>query len=296
MNRVTIILNPISGGRRPADVPGQAEQAAALAASRGVEARVIVTEGAGHARELAAAAAGRGESLVIAWGGDGTVNEVASALVFSAVSLGILPAGSGNGLARDLGLPTTAQAALLTALEGRCRTIDAGDVDGRFFFNVAGIGLDADVAHRFAANGLSRGFRGYVMAGMQALAAFEPVPCRVVVDDVARATRPLLVALANSRQYGSGALIAPAARLDDGLLDVVTVEYRPLGATLRRLPSLFSGRIASVPGVHCRTGRDIVIAAECPLRYHLDGEPMQGGSALHARVHPGALRVQVPDG
>jgi diacylglycerol kinase family enzyme len=109
-----------------------------------------VTERPGHAHQLARAALARGISTIVAWGGDGTMNEIASALAYTDAALALVPSGSGNGLARELGVPFDASAALDIAFNGRLRTIDAGEIEERLFFNVAGIGLDARVAHRFA--------------------------------------------------------------------------------------------------------------------------------------------------
>jgi diacylglycerol kinase (ATP) len=158
---VAVIINPISGaGRRPDVARQRAELATAFLHRRGVDGEVFVTERGGHARELARAALGRGVSLCIAWGGDGTVNEVASALAFTHASLAIIPSGSGNGLSREVGIPFEPPAAFEIALGGRERVIDAGEIEGRLFFNLAGVGLDARVAHQFAATGLMR--RGFV--------------------------------------------------------------------------------------------------------------------------------------
>ena len=111
------------------------------------------------------AALSRGATMCVAWGGDGTVNEVASALAFTPVALAIVPSGSGNGLARELGVPLDAVSALTVAIDGRDRIIDAGEIEGRLFFNIAGLGLDARIAHRFAVNGLARrGFRWFERA------------------------------------------------------------------------------------------------------------------------------------
>ena len=169
-SRVAIIINPVSGlGVRPDTARQRAEQAAAFVEAQGVAAEIFVTERRHHARELTQAAVARGAEVVIAWGGDGTVNEVASALVFRDTALGVVPSGSGNGLARELGLPFEPRAAFERALGTRRRRIDAGELGGHLFFNVAGIGLDADVAHRFAATGHAR--RGLSMYVVQSIAA-----------------------------------------------------------------------------------------------------------------------------
>ncbi|MBI4265428.1 MAG: diacylglycerol kinase family lipid kinase [Acidobacteria bacterium] len=294
--RVAVIINPISGTGGRLDVARRrAERAAALLATRGVGGDVFLTGHPGHARELAKAALARGVSTVVAWGGDGTVNEVASALVFREAALGIVPGGSGNGLARALGIPCDPDRALETALAGREYVMDAGELDGRLFFNVAGLGLDARVAHRFAAEGLvRRGFLRYLAITVHELFSSSADTHTVVADGRAMRTRALLVAVANARQYGNGAVIAPSARVDDGLLDVVVVGDRSPIRALAQMPRVFMGRIASVPGVTIRTAVEIEITSARPVLYHVDGEPYVGGASIVAQPRPQALRVMVP--
>ena len=294
--RVAIVINPISGGGGRLDVArDRAELAAAVTARRGVDAQIFPTERPGHARELAAAALTQGASLVIAWGGDGTVNEVGSAMAFRDATLGIIPSGSGNGLARELGIPLQPERAIEVALSGRESRIDAGELDGRLFFNVAGIGLDARVAHQFAVNGLvHRGLWRYLTITARELFTYEPDYHTIVTDGRTLRIRALLIAIANSRQYGNGALIAPQARLDDGQLDVVAVEARSVFGVLMQVPRVFSGQIANAPGVTMTPAVDIQVTAGRPLLYHVDGEPFVGGSAVRARPWPAALRVAIP--
>ena len=138
-----VIINPLSGARGRSLGASRAALAGRLLASRGLEGRIRVTEYPGHASELARQALAEGASLVCAWGGDGTVNEVASALAYTSVPLGVIPEGSGNGFARELGIYLSPEKALDVAINGRERIIDAGQIGDRVFFNLAGIGLDA---------------------------------------------------------------------------------------------------------------------------------------------------------
>jgi YegS/Rv2252/BmrU family lipid kinase len=243
---------------------------------------------------LTRAAVAGGASLIAAWGGDGTMNEVASVLAHTPTPLALIPSGSGNGLARELGIPLTAADALALAIDGTDRRIDAGEIDGRLFFNVAGVGLDARVAHRFAVNGIiSRGFLRYARITLQELVTYRPDEHTIVTDAGTTRRRALVVAIANSRQYGNGAVIAPEARLDDGLLDVVVVDDRSLLETLVELPRLFSGGVAKVHGVTTeQTGR-VEITSASRVVYHVDGEPFVGGVSLVARSLPSALTVRV---
>lgn len=294
--RVAVIINPISGARGRLHVArDRAELAASLIASHGLDGQVFITERPGHARELAGAALTQGASLVIAWGGDGTVNEVGSALAFRDATLGMIPSGSGNGLARALRIPSDPSSAIEVALKGRECRIDAGELDKRLFFNVAGIGLDARVAHRFAANGLEqRGFRRYVAITAQELFTYKPDYHTIVTDGHTLRARALLIAIANARQYGNGALIAPAARLDDGRLDVVVVAARSPLAALAQVPQVFMGRIATLRGVTTSTAVDITVTSGQPVLYHVDGEPYVGAAVVAARPWPAALRIVVP--
>jgi YegS/Rv2252/BmrU family lipid kinase len=293
---VVVIINPISGTGGRADVArARVDLAASLLRRHGIEGEVLTTERSGHARELAAAAVARGVSTVAAWGGDGTVNEVGSALAFSDTALGIIPSGSGNGLARDLGIPLQPAAAFEVLLHGGQRVIDCGEIDGHRFFNIAGFGLDARVAHLFAAHGLlRRGFRRYIEITARELFAYEPDDHTIVADAKTLRQKTLIVAIANGRQYGNGACIAPHALLDDGKLDVVIVASRHPALALLQAPLLFMGQAARVPGVTMLTAETVEITSSRSVVYHVDGEPYVGAVSVKAHVQPRALRVRVP--
>jgi diacylglycerol kinase (ATP) len=293
---VAVIINPISGARgRPGAGRARRELAEAVLAASGVRGMVSVTERAGHGRELARTALVAGARLVVAWGGDGTMNEVASALAFGPTPLGIVRAGSGNGLATALGVPADPAAALRGALTGAERTIDAGELDGRFFFNVAGIGLDAAVAAGFARGSLGRrGVLPYLALAAREFVRYRPRDYVCRVDGDVLRVHALLVVCANGTQYGRGAAIAPDARLDDGALDVVIVGARSSLALAVQARRLFNGTIGRLPGVSIRRFERLEVQADGPLLFHVDGEPVQGGPVLQARVHPGALRLRLP--
>jgi diacylglycerol kinase (ATP) len=287
-----IIINPISGGFTPGQARARAQLAQAVADAQHRPVELFITEAVGHARELAAAAVRRGATLVMAWGGDGTINEVASALAFGEVPLGIIPAGSGNGLARELGVDLRPERAIAEALAATPRPMDVGDVDGRLFVNLAGIGVDAFVASRFSL-ARRRGFLGYINITARALATYVPTTYRMTSGGGSVTARALLVTIANSAQFGNGARIAPGARVDDGLLDLVVIEERWRVATIVQLPRLFTGTADRIRGCTTQRIREVTIEADEPMTYHVDGEPVVGGTRLHARVHPAALRVAV---
>jgi YegS/Rv2252/BmrU family lipid kinase len=294
---IAVIINPISGTGGRIDVArARAAHAAAILKSHGADpADVFITQRGGHAREIALNAVSRGISTVVAWGGDGTMNEVGAALAFSGVALALVPSGSGNGLARELGVPFDPAAALDAALTGSERTIDAGDIGGRLFFNVAGVGLDARVAHRFAVHGLEkRGFARYLSLTMRELSAYQPDLLTVTTPASSVCKPVLLVAIANGRQYGNGAVVAPHARLDDGLLDVITIDARTLVRASLELPFVFMGMIDRVGGVTMETTEAVTISSPHPIVYHLDGEPIAGTLCISATVRPAALKIKVP--
>lgn len=294
--RIAVIINPISGtGGRPDIARRRVERARAAIARRRLEGEVLVTAHHGHARELARSLLAHGVSTVVAWGGDGTVSEVASELAFRPETLAIIPSGSGNGLARELKIPFDPDSAFEVAFGGRDQIIDAGELDGRLFFNIAGIGLDARVAHRFAVDGLlRRGFMRYLEITASELLSYTPDDHTIVTDGESIRLRTLVVAIANGRQYGNGALIAPHARLDDGKLDVVMVWHRSPLVALLQAPWVFAGQVGRLPGVMVRTAADIEITSAHPVIYHLDGEPLVGGTSVKAHVRPHALRIKIP--
>jgi diacylglycerol kinase (ATP) len=184
-----------------------------MLARQQADGQVMLTAGPGHAKTLASEAVTAGADLVVAWGGDGTFNEVASALMHSRAALGIVPMGSGNGLAREIRVPADHEAALLAALIGTERTIDAGELNGRVFFNSAGVGFDAHVAAAFASSARhARGFVSYASITLRGLFRHESGEYVISAEgQPSRTCRALLISVANTRQWGSGARIALAA-------------------------------------------------------------------------------------
>jgi diacylglycerol kinase (ATP) len=294
--RVSVVINPVAGvgGGSLNRARRRAEQAFDLLTVEGAEPEILITERHGHARELAHGAVERGSRLVIAWGGDGTVNEVAAGLAFSDAALGIIPAGSGNGLARMLAMPADPKVALPRLVHGRDQRIDMGEANGRLFVNVAGVGFDAHVAGCFARLGRARrGFFKYAVIVLTELGRYRPQAYTLELDaESTGCDSAFLLSFANGRQWGNGALIAPQARLDDGLLDLVLVQARSRAAILRAVPSLFAGTVERVSGVSIRRVRTARVSGDQPLALHVDGETVECGDTLTVQVHPLALRLR----
>ncbi len=294
----TIIINPAAGpAHRRRGLESIDAWVRGLVGNLDADTVVRVTEGPGHAPDLSRQAIRDGADLVIAWGGDGTINEVGAALVYSGVVLGIVPAGSGNGLARELGIPAQAKAALAVAYGSTERVVDAGELNGRLFFNVAGLGYAAQVAHTFAqSSGRMRGLAAYVVTAVRELLRYRAAHYAITVDEgaVVLDLDALFISVANTRQWGSGAQIAPGAKPDDGLLDVVVVRDRPRLVILAQMWRLFTGSVHRIGGTLVLPARTLLVMATPASPLHLDGEPLDCAERFEIRIKPAALRVRVP--
>jgi diacylglycerol kinase (ATP) len=283
-----LIYNPRSGRRRGAWAAGYVATRAHL---DGWETVLRPTERPRHAAELVREAVAAGAARIGLIGGDGTVHEAVAGLEGAAVPLALLPAGTGNDLARTLGVPRKLDAAIEVLLHGRERAIDLWRWNGVPFVNVAGVGLDAAVAD--AVNRRLRRLRGKLayLAGVAiTLPGVRPVRVKLAGDDWQHEGAAMLVAVANGQFYGSGMRIAPAAVPDDGLLDVVVVGDVSKGELIRQLPRVFAGTHTQHPQVRCFRTRTLhveVVGGDAPVT--LDGE-LAGG--LPARVDPAPAPVR----
>jgi YegS/Rv2252/BmrU family lipid kinase len=291
---IHVIINPISGAGADTKVaPRRAEMVEEAARVRDAHVSVAFTTRQGHARELGEAAAAASAEAVIVWGGDGTFNETATALIGTRIPLGLVPAGSGNGLAGALGLPRDPRVALALAFDGQARVIDAGRLAGRCFFNVAGIGFDARVASLFNQRGAgARGGWPYFVIGVRQGCTYRALDYNVWLDDEPARHRALLMAFANGREYGLGARIAPGARLDDGLLDAVIVEERGVVKRFWDARHLAKGTPQLAPKVITRQVRRAVIEARGDMEFHVDGEPGTARDRIEVEVIPSALTIR----
>lgn len=289
--RAAVIINPKSGRGTGTDPAAKAALARAVADECAVGVDVAITERAGHGRDLALAFAASGIDTIVAWGGDGTVNEIAGAIAGTGAAFGIVPAGSGDGFATTLGIDRDPRKALRAALEGRITPLDVGDVNGRPFLNLAGIGFDARVARRF--NLLTkRGGLPYLFIGLHEGLTYGGRQYRVQLDDQPFDLRAFLIVFANGQQYGNNAIIAPGARFDDGLLDALIVDARPFFPQLWRARRLFIGRDRPINGIVRQAVRRAVVESDGPIEMHLDGECIDAGNRIVVSVKPGALKLK----
>jgi len=289
--KARIIYNPNSGflSRHPALLA----RVQSYIAARRPDIAIAATERRHHATELAHQARVEGCELVLAFGGDGTMNEVAQALVGTETVLGIIPCGSGNGLARHLGIPLSATEALGLLENGRTRMIDAGYADGRPFFVICGLGFEAEIARRF--NLLTRrGLPGYMATGARGWWSYRP-QSYVIVQDGARQTREVFtLAVANSSQYGNNARIAPRASVEDGLLDLTAVPPVNLFNGPPLLAHLFAGTLDRRTDVLQLRSSRFTVERNAPGPIHTDGEVHEAGASVDYTLRPSCLRVLVP--
>jgi diacylglycerol kinase (ATP) len=289
--RIGIIVNPFSGGPRGPVPPGAArlEFARRLARRADPSIEVIATAGPGHAAELAGQFAARGFSRLIAWGGDGTINEAAGPLIGSGVELGVVPSGSGDGLARGLGLFRRAEAALAIAIGEPARAVDVGLLGDRHFLNIGGIGFDAAVAEAFNSRS-RRGHAGYLADSLLGVWSYTSRAYTVEVEGERFEGRRFLVAFANCREYGNGLVLVPNANPADGRLDMVMVAGGSPFRQFWRARRLSWRRLAPAEGV--RRGR--ITAASVTgelLQCHVDGQPFEASGRLDVSIRPGAILI-----
>ncbi|WP_457317291.1 diacylglycerol/lipid kinase family protein [Sinomonas sp. RB5] len=291
--RITLAVNPAAhaglGGRR-------GSEAAAALRSRGVAVTELRRESAAELAEAVATALPASDA-VVAVGGDGVVNLVANVLVGTAVPLGVIPAGTGNDVARLLGIPLDSVPAavevLLAALEAGPRRLDLGRIDWaggrRHYVAVASAGFDARVNERANAWCWPRGRARYVLAVLRELVSFRPIPFDLTVDGVARTQRAMLVSVANGPSLGGGMRVAPAARADDGALDLFVVGPLSVPAFLAVFPKVFRGAHVGHRAVGLSTAHSVRLAAP-GLVVYADGERVASG-AVDISVVPRALAV-----
>ena len=285
--RLTLIINPISGTLSKA---GVADWVPRRLEAMGYKVTTVFTAGPGDATRLAAEAAARGDYGVLACGGDGTVNEVASGLIGTETALGILPAGSGNGLARHIGIPVDIERSLGVIAEDCVVTCDYGDVNGRPFFCTFGVGYDAAVSHRFSLKH-RRGLTTYISSAIDEFLQYHPQAYTIIANDEVITDEAFLVVVCNASQYGNNAFIAPAASIRDGKLDVTIVYKGNLVTHALSGLEMMTGFIGNHGKIRTFRTSSLVIKRQQPTVTHIDGDPAEFPCELHIKCHPGQLKV-----
>lgn len=288
---ITFIVNPISGTQEKEQIIALINEYLDIDK---YTFQIIYTQYAGHAEEIASQCAEENHFAVVAVGGDGTVNEVARALTHTHTALGIIPCGSGNGLARHLQISMQPRKAIEAINEGLIERIDYGTINRRKFFCTCGVGFDAFVSLKFAEAG-KRGLNTYIEQSLNASLNYKPETYKLTIDgNETEIYQAFLIACGNAAQYGNNAYIAPKATLTDGLLDVTILNpFTPLDVPSLAL-QLFTKTIdqnSHIKTFRCKT---INIRREKPGVVHYDGDPVMMGANLKVKIHHAGLHVIVP--
>jgi diacylglycerol kinase (ATP) len=289
--KARFIFNPYSGSNRRN--PYLRDRAAAFIKERGLDATVVDTLRPRHATELAAQAVADGCQLVVAIGGDGTMNEVATALVDTPAVFGLIPCGSGNGLGRHVGIRKPGAGAFRTLLEGQAKPIDTGLVNGFAFFNAMGLGFEADIAVRFSRQ-TRRGLAGYIRVGLPSFFAHQSETVKVRHAGRMAHLEAFTLAVMNSDQYGNDARVAPGAKLDDGRFELISVPRVGFLSACGMLYRLGTDTFDQVEAVTRFSGAEFTIERSKPGWIHTDGEPRATTSTLEITLKPKSLRIMVP--
>ncbi|MGY3054210.1 diacylglycerol kinase (ATP) [Pedobacter sp. UYEF25] len=286
---ILFIINPISGGKSKVDIPDAIDR---YLDKKQFNSDVKFTKYQGHASEIAEAALAGNTDIVVAAGGDGTINEVASMAQKYNKPIGILPLGSGNGLARFLEIPTDMQKAIGLLNKHEIKKIDAGHLCGKPFFNLAGMGFDAHVSAIFAKD-KSRGLFGYIRLGLAEVLSYKPQEYLIDIDGKTFKRKAYAISIANSSQYGNDVIVSPYASVTDGFLDVCIIKKFPLIKLPMLVFVMIKGTARESDMIEIIKGKQIKIKREKEAAVHLDGEPLTMCADLEAGIVEQSLKVIV---
>ena len=287
--RILFIVNPISGGLNKTFFPSLLDQYLNFHL---FNAEIIFSEYNGHAMQLAANAVKANFDIIVAVGGDGTINEVASKVESSEKIMAIIPCGSGNGLARTLGIPLNHIKAIKRINLLNTTTIDAGVFNGKKFFNMAGMGFDAHISAIFAGNH-KRGFNGYIKTTLKELSSYTPEQYVIEIDGVKFERTAFMLSIANSSQYGNNAHVSPTASVKDGLLDICIIKSFPMYAFPALGYRMFAKSAQYSKYVEIIKGKHISIQRTKAGPVHLDGEPSMMDEKLLIEIKHLALKLVI---
>jgi diacylglycerol kinase (ATP) len=286
--KALFIINPISGGKKKDGVPELIEKYLDINLFKPV---IVFSDGVSHARQIAKESVDKFD-LIVAVGGDGTVNEVASAMVGSNATLGIIPFGSGNGLSRFLNIPMDTQKAIEMLGTGTATTIDSAKLNGQPFFNMAGMGFDAHISEVFS-HTKKRGFFSYIESSIREVAKYKSQMYHLEIDGSEYHREAFMLSFANSSQYGNNAHISPHASVQDGLLDVCVIKRFPLWRFFEMGIRMITKTTDKTKYVEIIRGQHISVKRKNPGPVHLDGEPQISGTDVEIVLIPNSLKVIV---
>jgi len=253
------------------------------------EPTIVFTNRAFHGHKLAKKGVDEYD-YIIAVGGDGTINEIGSAIAGTNTIFGIIPFGSGNGLSRFLGLPMNTADAIKTLNEQRIATIDAARLNRLWFFNMAGMGFDAHIAEEFS-HDKNRGFAAYIKSSLKEVLGYKGEMYQITIDGVQYERKAFMLSFANSSQYGNNAHVSPLASVQDGLLDVCIIKPFPLYKFPAMGLRMFNKTADKSRYVEIIRGKHVIVKRSGQGPVHLDGEPHIMGAEAEINIVPGALRI-----
>lgn len=287
---VCVIINPVSGTESKKNIP---EEVASAFDQTHFDVIFRITGYPGHATEIARQAVKEKFAYVLTVGGDGTVNEVAKALVNSDTVLGIIPFGSGNGLARDLHISMDSEKAIQTILEGNVRTIDYGSANGHIFFCTCGVGFDAFISDKFAEE-KKRGPLGYVRNIVEGVVEFKSEEYEIRHDGGTLRERAFLLTCANASQYGNEVYIAPGADMEDGKMNVSILKPLDPNEIPQTTLQLFTRNIDKNSKMISLLTSSLTIKRKKSGVLHVDGEPVSTGKEIEVKIFHKGLKVFAP--
>lgn len=290
MRNIAFIINPISGTQQKRRIPKLIDK---LLDKNKWKWDIVFTEYKGHGTELAAQYAAMGFDAVVAVGGDGTVNEVASGLRDTQTALGILPIGSGNGFARHLGLPLRTPSAI--ELLNNCEAIscDYGMANDKPFFATCGVGFDAYIADEFQKAG-TRGITTYVEKIVREVFTYSPERYQLRGEDIELDTNAFLITFANCNQWGNAAQIAPKASIQDGQMDIALISKMPMIVAPAFALRLFTKSVSDSFYINTLKTKEVVLTREGSTPFHIDGDPVEMPAEITIRIVEDGLRILAP--
>lgn len=288
---ILFIINPISGGKNKLKIPALID--AHLDRAK-FNPNFAFTEYVGHAAEIAEEAANKNFDVIVAVGGDGTINEIAAKVMQQNKILGVLPFGSGNGLARFLKIPMNTVKAIKVINNCKVSVIDTATFNEKCFFNMAGMGFDAHISSVFAGN-KSRGLSGYVKLGLREMFSYKSQTYQITVDGKEYSRKAFVISVANSSQYGNNAHISPKASVTDGLLDLCIVKEFPLYKLPVLAYEMLRLKTDNSNLVEIIKGKNIHISRIKEDAIHIDGEPYFMGKEITVSITPLSLNIITPD-
>ena len=287
--KAVFVINLNSGTSSKAAIPGLIEN---TIDKEKFDYEIVVTQYAGHASEIASRAKDEGKDIVVAVGGDGTVNEVARAIVHSGTALGIIPCGSGNGLARHLLLPMNVKKAIEVLNECEIRALDYGIINGYPFFCTCGMGFDAFVSQKFAEAG-KRGPITYVENVLREGLKYQPETYILQDENGTIKYKAFLISCANASQYGNNAYIAPQASMSDGLMDVIIMEPFAVFEAPQISIDMFNKTLDKSSKIKTFKCRKLHIHRSKPGAIHYDGDPAMTGEDIDVDLVPNGINIVV---